>query len=87
MPTYEYYCESCNHKFEKSLKIAERENPEKECCPNCKKNTVKQGFFTPPVIADPVTLGVKKPDKGFQEAISRIKEKTGRKDIGQKRWN
>jgi len=35
MPFYEYICNKCHKKFEKSLIISDRYTPEKEVCPSC----------------------------------------------------
>ena len=35
MPVYEYYCEECDHEFEKEMKISLK--PRKCACPKCKK--------------------------------------------------
>lgn len=40
MPNYAYVCEKCNHKFEATLLIKDRENPTKEPCPSCKKKKI-----------------------------------------------
>ncbi len=39
MPTYEYECEACGHKFEKLQKFSDK--PVKTC-PKCKKQKVKR---------------------------------------------
>ena len=39
MPTYEYKCEACGHKFERFQSITA--DPIKQC-PQCKKNKVKR---------------------------------------------
>ena len=39
MPTYEYECRSCGHKFEKFQYMSEQ--PVKDC-PACRKNTAKR---------------------------------------------
>ncbi len=39
MPTYEYECQSCGHKFELSQSMTAK--PVKEC-PKCKKDTAKR---------------------------------------------
>jgi putative FmdB family regulatory protein len=39
MPTYEYACEECGHRFEKFQSITA--NPLRKC-PECKKNSVKR---------------------------------------------
>lgn len=76
MPTYDYRCSKCEFIFEQYQKIDDREIPCKSVCPNCKeKNTVSITYTSAPSIVDPVRIGVRKPDGGFKEIISKIKEK------------
>ena len=70
MPTYEYYCKSCEHRFDEFLMIKDRGKPEKKPCPACGEKTVKQGYFTPPVGGCDATL---KPNSDFKEMINSIK--------------
>jgi putative FmdB family regulatory protein len=41
MPTYEYICDACQHKFSLIRSIAEHDR-EKVSCPKCKGKKVKQ---------------------------------------------
>lgn len=41
MPTYEFECQECEHKFSLIRSISEHEK-EKVACPECKKENVKQ---------------------------------------------
>ncbi len=43
MPTYDYECKSCEHKFELFQSITE---PVKRKCPQCKRNTLRRLFGT-----------------------------------------
>lgn len=43
MPTYDYECDACGHKFELFQSITE--NPKKKC-PNCKKSKLRRLFGT-----------------------------------------
>ncbi|MCM8782222.1 MAG: zinc ribbon domain-containing protein, partial [Candidatus Omnitrophica bacterium] len=43
MPTYEYECQTCGHKFELFQKITDI--PHKKC-PECKRNTAKRLIST-----------------------------------------
>lgn len=71
MPLYDYKCTSCNHVFEKSEKIKDRHKPSKKPCPKCNKKTVELSIGMPS-ICDPVTIGVKKHDKGWHEVLSKV---------------
>jgi len=53
-----------------------------------KKNKHMQRVFKPLAIVDAVGIGIKKPPSDFQRhVLGRIKEKTGSKVIGSKRWD
>ena len=39
MPTYEYECTACEHKFEEEQRMSD---PRIETCPKCGKNSVKK---------------------------------------------
>lgn len=69
MPLYSYNCDSCDHDFDKQLKISEMHVPESEPCPNCSATSVKKyiaglGGFNADVV---------RVDGGFREVIQKIK--------------
>lgn len=73
MPTYEYSCYSCEHRFDAAYKIADRLKPESEPCPACGELEVKKGIFT----ADAVLKFNDSKDQGqFKEMISNMKKNT-----------
>jgi putative FmdB family regulatory protein len=73
MPLYDFHCVSCDHSFEKMLKIVDCDLPTTEPCPNCSKSEVKKSICAP-AICDPVRLGVKRPPADFQKyVLGRIK--------------
>jgi putative FmdB family regulatory protein len=41
MPTYEYHCQACKHRFDELQSFSE---PELKKCPKCKKNKLKRAF-------------------------------------------
>ncbi|NUO79406.1 zinc ribbon domain-containing protein [candidate division KSB1 bacterium] len=43
MPTYEYHCLECGHKFTETLQLKERE-AQKPQCPKCRSQKVQQIF-------------------------------------------
>ncbi len=43
MPTYDYVCDACDHKFELFQSIVE---PAKKKCPQCKKSKLRRLFGT-----------------------------------------
>lgn len=73
MPVYVYFCEKCQHTFEGSYKIDDRDTPTKNPCPNCNELTVKQqmcacGF------SDPIRLGLRHPPEWFKDKLKSIKK-------------
>ena len=42
MPTYDYVCDACSHKFEQTRMISERDQPISEPCPKCQKEGVPE---------------------------------------------
>jgi putative FmdB family regulatory protein len=74
MPTYDYICSSCQHKFEEILKIAEKEIPNQSPCPNCKKVNCIETVMGAPPIGDPIRLGRKKPSSTYLEKMKIIKK-------------
>lgn len=74
MPFYDYMCKACDHRFEVFLKMDDRNKPCKSACPKCKKKQVKQYIPSSPSVIDPVRLGIRRPDAGFKEVVSKIKK-------------
>lgn len=75
MPLYDYVCLECGHDFEKNLKIADREKPTNEACPNCGQfESVKQMIAKAPGIGDPVRLGIRQPDDTWKDFTRRLKK-------------
>ena len=73
MPTYDYSCHSCGHRFEAARKIADRKEPEGNPCPECGSMEVKQGIFK----ADSVFKFNDSKDQGqFKEMINNMKKNT-----------
>jgi len=52
MPTYEYQCRACQHAFEDIQKIADRDTPCSEPCPQCRRRKVVRGISVPVMGAD-----------------------------------
>jgi predicted nucleic acid-binding Zn ribbon protein len=81
MPSYDYVCEKCDHEWEETYVIDDRNKPINEKCVNCKKKGGVYKKVAAPFIGDSVRQGVKKPDKGFVEVMQRIKKANRRSDI------
>ena len=71
MPAYDYKCTSCENVFEQFRTIAKRNEPSE--CPECGSSEVEMAFGSSSVnIGDPVLLGVKKNDTGFNQLLKNI---------------
>jgi len=47
MPTYNYACQECGHRFETSQRITEAPLTD---CPECKKNTLRKVLSAPSIV-------------------------------------
>ena len=74
MPFYLYGCSECSHEFEEFKTIAEYDVPLKEACPSCYKVGYISRLISGAEICDPVSLGVTKVPKGYNEVVKRIKK-------------
>lgn len=72
MPLYTFRCTKCNHEFEHSCKISEREDFERNgSCSvgNSSENCNLKQIFTKLNLGDPVRLGVTKVPLEFKERV------------------
>ena len=74
MPFYKYGCSECSHEFETFKTIAEYDIPLSEPCPSCYKVGYIQRLVSGAEICDPISLGVRKVPKGYNEVIKNIKK-------------
>ena len=74
MPFYEYGCSECSHEFEEFKTIAKYDEPLSEPCPSCYKIGYISRLISGAEICDPVSLGVRKVPKGYNEVIKNIKK-------------
>lgn len=73
MPMYDYKCPSCETEFEKTVKLANYQDPQD--CPNC--NTASPRMVKgAPALGDPVRLGLVKPSDAFRDRLRQIHETT-----------
>ena len=77
MPFYDYICEFCGYKFEKSFIIARRHEPRSWTCPKCQEPECFVLQIGTPGFSDPVQLGIRKPDKDVVGRINQIKKEHG----------
>ena len=74
MPFYEYGCSECSHEFEEFKTIAKYDEPLSETCPSCYKIGYIDRLISVAEICDPISLGVRKVPKGYNEVIKNIKK-------------
>lgn len=81
MPNYGYVCEGCSYKFEKVLKMSERDVPLKEKCPKCNKKKVNKDFETLlPGLGSDTTLTPDKATGGrWSELMNKMKNGLSKK--------
>ena len=77
--TYVYICGECDHTFDRTLLMSERELPFREDCPACDvSGSIKRNFVGEGVAAiDPVRLGRVKPDRDFRDHLDNIHKHHG----------
>ena len=71
MPYYDYICVKCETEFEKSVPIAQREEPTEEPCSSCGGKVNRK--FSTPYVGDPWNFARKKPDEGFKDRLREMK--------------
>lgn len=70
MPLYTFRCTNCNHEYEHSCKISERDEVLQGSCPQCSQpKKLKQIITKAPMVADPVAMGVTKVPLEFKEKV------------------
>ena len=74
MPVYEYRCSECSHEFEQFRTMAEYDVPLKEACPSCYKVGYIMRLISGAEICDPISLGVRKVPKGYNEVVKNIQK-------------
>ena len=74
MPFYDDKCKECNHNWKEQQSIDARNDPSYNPCPDCGSSGDIILVMGSPAIGDPVTLGIKKPDKAFQNRLRQIHE-------------
>jgi len=73
MPTYEYHCKKCDHRFNLMVRIPLMDAATTEPCPSCNEYQVERNFPSiAPTIGDAVRLGIRRPDEGFKDVLRKI---------------
>jgi len=72
---YSYRCKACDYRFDRSLRMDNRKDPESEPCPDCNMvGDVYQSITSAPTIGDAHRMGHIKPAAGFNEVLRTIKK-------------
>lgn len=77
MPTYHYFCGSCEHEFDLYRKIDDRDAPTTEPCPSCEKLTIQKGLSAPKTVSGDGSFNSKVPDF-FKDRMREIKKMSGK---------
>ena len=72
MPNYIFECSECTHGFEQFETIANIDRPLSEPCPKCEHKGSVIRLVGQSQIVDPVTIGLKKVPRDFQNILERI---------------
>lgn len=74
MPTYDYRCNSCEHVFEKLVKIAQSHDPQQ--CPECGTADSTKLMGAPAFGDSDRLFSQKKVPDGFKDILRNIHEKS-----------
>lgn len=77
MPTYDYNCNKCNFKFDRFLKISDRNIPTESPCPDCGSLAVSQRIGTPSLVTQ-VGSTLSKTSDGWNDVLNKVKKGSGR---------
>lgn len=78
MPLYDYKCSSCEHVFTKSLKIADRNLPIEEPCPDCNLlGSITKVILTAARIGYSIAPGMRTSDN-FNSRLKEMKSAAGK---------
>lgn len=72
MPLYDYECRKCEHSWEESNKMAERDKPLSEPCPKCGEEGAVIKKVGCAAVVDPFLLGLQKPSQSFREIMKNV---------------
>ena len=75
MPNYVFECSECTHSFEQFETIANMNKPLNEKCPDCGHKGSIIRLVGNTHVMDPVSLGLKKVPKDFNDLLSNMNKK------------
>lgn len=80
MPAYDYKCNQCDHVFEQTKKIADRDDVGTDVCPECATTgQITRQVGSPLVAYSVITKGYGRIDGGFKEVLQKIHSTAGAK--------
>jgi len=81
MPLYDYKCSKCGHSWDEMQLVKNRKKPCNSPCPQCKEKKCVDQVIGQPIMSEPHKMGLKRPDQGFREVMSKIKQAHPRSTI------
>lgn len=75
MPLYDYQCQTCDHTFRKMKRIAARNEPTEEPCPECGHSEVTFVVGSPALAYN--QPGIYKTSNNFNDRLKEIKQNVG----------
>ena len=78
--TYTYKCEKCDHEWDCSLSMADRDVPIGQPCVQCKEeSSVKRIIsFAPSITSESAMTLQQRAGSGWNDVLTKIKKKSGR---------
>jgi hypothetical protein len=78
--TYTYKCVKCNHEWDCSLPMADRDTPIGQPCVQCKQDGVKRIIsFAPSITSESAMTLQQRAGSGWNDVLTKIKNKSGRR--------
>jgi putative FmdB family regulatory protein len=87
MPIYEYGCSKCEAVFERLVKMSEAEVPFSEPCPECGSEKSVERLMSTFALGDPIRMGIKRPDSGWGDVLSKVKKAHPRGSWDHQKYN
>lgn len=81
MPLYDYKCSKCGHAWDEMQLVKNRKKPCNSPCPQCNEKKCVDQVIGQPIMSEPHKMGLRRPDQGFREVISKIKQAHPRSTI------
>lgn len=81
MPSYSFKCNDCGEVFDVVCRISDMSNQQCKTCGSASYETHHTGAAS---IGDSVRLGIRRPDDGFKEVLSKIHERNYKSNLGSK---